>query len=200
MAYKGGRLLEGIDMDGNPLEELANSVCRVEGEAPPTPRGGIAKCRYTHDAMIDLIIMNPAISQNALAAHFGYSPSWISQIISSDAFQAKLAERSKELVDPLVRTSIEEQFKGIVNRSLEILREKLDRPSSAVPDNLTLRALEISGRALGYGARDTQPTVHPGDTHIHLEVLGERLVTLLRQKRAEALPPIDGEYADAQGT
>lgn len=158
--------------------------------AEPAERttGGIAKLSYTHDAMIDQIIAKPDISQNQLAALFGYTPAWVSQIISSDAFQAKLAERTKELVDPVVRASVEEQFKGIVSRSLDILREKLNRPAHQVPDNLALRSLEISARAAGYGARDQTPSVQPGDMHVHLNVLGERLVTLLREKKVEASP------------
>jgi len=164
-------------------------------EATPV-RGGIAKVRYTHDGMIDLIITNPGISQGQLAAHFGYSQSWVSQIISSDAFQVRLAERKDELVDPTIRATIEEQFKGLVARSLDILREKLNRPAASIPDNLALRTLELSARAAGYGARDMVPPVPTQEMHVHLNVLGERLTELLRAKKVEA---IEGELDASQG-
>src|SRR2546421_725388 len=61
-------------------------------EAGPLVRG----LRYTHEAMVDMLIAEPWISQNELAARFGFSPSWISTVICSDAFQAKLAERRGE--------------------------------------------------------------------------------------------------------
>jgi DNA-binding MarR family transcriptional regulator len=177
------------------VDELDNLMQSV---APaPVASGGIAKVRYTHDGMIDLIITNPGISQGQLAAHFGYSQSWISQIISSDAFQSRLAERKEELVDPTIRATIEEQFKGLVARSLEILREKLNRPAASIPDNLALRTLELSARAAGYGARDMVPPVPTQEMHLHLNVLGERLTELLRAKKVEA---IEGELdATSQG-
>jgi hypothetical protein len=167
---------------------LAEAKAEVTGP-PKWPSGaarGIQKVSYTHDAMIDLIIANPAVSQNALAAHFGYSASWVSQVIASDAFQARLAERTKDLVDPTIRATVEDRFKALVLRSLDILREKLDNPSHTVPDNLALRTLELSSRALGYGARHDPTPPAPVNVSVHLENLGGNLVQLLRKKKLEA--------------
>jgi len=114
------------------------------------PRNGIAKTSYSHEAMADLILANPAIDQNELAAHFGYSASWVSNVISSDSFQAYLAERKAEIIDPILRGAVEEAFKGLVLRSMDILRKKLDANPS---DALAVKVFESSTRALGYGAR-----------------------------------------------
>lgn len=157
----------------------------LSGEEP-RPQA-IAKLRYTHEAMVDLIIANPAISQNELARTFGFSAPWVSRVLASDAFQLKLAERSKEMVDPELRQSVELQFKGLVLRSLEILQEKLDRPAADIPDNLALRALEVSSRAAGYGAKQESPPPSRTDVHLHLESLGGNLVQLLQRKKTEAL-------------
>jgi len=169
------------------MEDLENLLTEAKPPEPAQwPSGaarGIARVKYTHDAMIDLIISNPAISQNLLAAHFGYTASWISQVINSDAFQARLAERRGELVDPTLLASIEEQFKGVVARSLEVIREKLDNPAALIPNNLALRALELSARAAGYGARESTPPVSPVSVTVHLNEMGERLTELLRSKR-----------------
>jgi len=199
----------------NPLDVLLEEVHAAEvvpfaPRKPPAPREegphpkwesganrGITKVSYTHDTMIDFIIADPCITQFELATRFGYTAGWVSQIIASDAFQARLAERTGELVDPTIRATVEERFKAIVLRSLEILREKLDKPSHQVPDNLVLRSVELSSRALGYGARDSQPAVPAPAMHIHLENLGENLTRLLQRKRNE-LPPLDGEITDAQ--
>lgn len=173
---------------------VGGTAYRPEYESKEWPSGakmGVRRCSYTHDAMVDLIVANPIISQNELAAHFGYTPSWVSQVIASDAFQARLAERTQELVDPAIRATVEEKFKGIVTRSLAILAEKLDRPTHQIPDNLVLRSLELGSRALGYGARDTQPASQV-NMHLHLESLGENLTQLLHRKKA-ALPDIEGE-------
>lgn len=168
---------------------------------PPAPSGqhwpsgaarGIAKVSYTHDAMIDLIIANPAISQNQLSLHFGYSPSWVSQVMSSDVFRERLMERTKELVDPTIRATVEDRFKSLVLRSLDILREKLDKQTDQIPDQLVLRSLELSSRALGYGARVETPVKTEVSVEVHLEAMGDNLVKLLHRKKAE-VPAIDAE-------
>jgi len=170
-------------MSADPLQDLADSV------APPKwPSGaakGVVKIRYTHDAMIDQILANPCISQNQLAIHFGYTAGWVSQIISSDAFQSRLAERSKEIVDPILQVSVKAQFEGLISRSLEILRHKLDKPPDQIPDNLALRSADLAAKALGYGARveQTNVQINMGD---HLDKLGENLTRLLERKKAEA--------------
>jgi len=151
----------------------------------PTRVQAIQRVNYSHDGMINLIIANRGISQNALAAHFGYSPSWISQVMSSDAFQARLLERAGELEDPTIRASIEDSLKGLVSRSMEILKIKLNEQDVAkIPDNLAIRTLELSTRALGYGAREQTVAVQVNVDN-HLESLGGRLVGLLQRKKAE---------------
>lgn len=186
------------DTANGPRPVSWSTPARLPGEHPKWPAGvarGVTKVSYTHAAMIDEIIANPCISQNQLATHFGYSAGWISQVISSDAFQAQLAARTGQLVDPVLQTSIETRFKGLVSRSLEILAEKLNAPASMIPDNLALRALELSSRALGYGARpETKIEVNVTN---HLDQLGENLVGLLKRKKMEALEgeAIDGEAA-----
>jgi len=168
------------------LDELVLEVQRNPHDLPPKP--AIQKINYSHDGMINLILAHRGISQNELAAHFGYSASWISQVMSSDAFQARLAERAMEIEDPTLRATVEENLKGLVSRSMEILKEKLSRPPSEIPDNLAIRTLELSTRALGYGARDQSPQTQV-NVNLHLEDLGSRLTGLLARKKTEVLEP-----------
>lgn len=160
---------------------------------PSGANKGVMKVSYTHDAMINLIIADPTISQNQLAAQFGYTAGWVSQIIASDAFQAQLAERTKDLVDPTIRATVEERFKALVLRSLDILREKLDKPASSIPDQLVVRSLELGSRAMGYGARETPPAAPAVNMHVHLESLGEGLTQLLRRKKGEVFDMENGD-------
>jgi hypothetical protein len=189
--------LENFLSDAGPLETSreVSATCvgvdvsvDVNAKAPVVYTGALKKIHYTHDAMIDMILSEPSISQDQLAVRFGYSASWISQVICSDAFQAKLAQRRNELVDPVLAQSIDTQFKGLVSRSMEILREKLSKPAATVPDQLVLQALKIASQAAGYGARVIQPpSAPPVSMHVHLESLGENLVGLLRRKRSEVI-------------
>lgn len=113
----------------------------------------IARVSYTHDAMIDLLIANPQITNNALAEAFGYTPAWVSRIKNSDAFQNRLAARKADLVDPELTLSIEEKLAHVAHRGLDILAERLEGPASMIPMDTAMKAVEISSRALGYGAR-----------------------------------------------
>jgi hypothetical protein len=117
--------------------------------------GRIQKTAYSHEAMIDLIIANPRITQNQLASEFGYSVGWVSRVMGSDAFQAALARRRDEVTDPFIIASLEEKFKGLVNQSVEILMNKLDATQSA---DLAIKTLDLGSKALGFGAREKNQT------------------------------------------
>ncbi len=116
------------------------------------PTKSIAKVNYSHDAMIDLIIANPGLNQGELARTFGYTEGWVSQVMSSDAFKERLAERKKQLVDPSIVASIEERFEAVARLSLERLKEKLERSAAPTLDTIMAGA-NLASRALGYGAR-----------------------------------------------
>lgn len=140
-------------------------------ERTPT-MGNLAKLSYTHDAMIDLLVAHPEMSQNALAAQFGYSAGWVSNIMASDAFQARLAARREELVDPTVTATLEERFRGITLLSLTRLQEKLEKPT--VSDNVVLKAVELGAKSLGVGGNAPLSS----NATDHLAILATRLIDL----------------------
>ena len=144
----------------------------------------IAKVSYTHEAMAELIVANPMISQGDIALHFGMTRGWISQIIASDAFQMRLAELKDKHVSPEIRATIEERFRALVVQSLAVLKEKLDKPT--VADNLALRAAELGARGLGAGgfsSRSAPPAPQEGGND-RLIVLAARLVDLRPPERS----------------
>lgn len=107
-----------------------------------------------HEAIIDAIIAQPQVRAAALAAQFGYSVEGIRVLMRTDAFREKLAERKGEIVDPLLTASVEERLKSLADLSIQRLLEKLSANPS---DRLVTDSVELSTRALGYGARQ-QPT------------------------------------------
>lgn len=117
-------------------------------------KNGIAKVRYSHEAMIDHLIATPDIRQNELAVIFDRSPGWISQIINSDAFQAALAERREADVDPIIQQSIKDRLQAVAAVSLEKVLDKLSGPITCTDDFL-LQTAKLSTAALGYGAKST---------------------------------------------
>lgn len=113
--------------------------------------GAIKRVNYSHDAMIDLIVTNPDISQNELAAYFGYSVGWVSRVRNSDAFLARLAERKADLVDPSIAATVDEKIRAVADRAWGTVLEKIDK--GVVTFDQALNAAEKAGKALGYGAR-----------------------------------------------
>lgn len=149
-------------------------------EKAPT-MGNLKRCSYTHDAMIDLILAHPEMTQGAIAAHFGYTEGWISSILASDAFQNKMAARREEIIDPDLKATIEERFRALVIQSLKVLQAKLTAPQ--VSDAVALRAAELGAKALGVGGH--KPPAAPQTDR--LEKLAERLIALQSNVRERVI-------------
>jgi hypothetical protein len=166
-------------MDAIPLDSLTADALEAG------PSRGPKKVNYTHEALIELLVGHPELDQNHLARHFGYSAAWLSTIICSDAFQARLAQRREEIIDPVLRLTVEERFKALVNRSFEVLQEKLSGPASTVSDNVAIRVAEMGGKVLAIRAAQgpQAPLLPPGE---RLSKLAGRLRELQRGD-----PPID---------
>lgn len=123
------------------------------GRAP----GITAKQQITHDAIIDFVLANPRATLKQIAEAFGYRAAQsISIIINSDAFQARLQARRGEVVDPVVLEKIENQLKGQISASMEIIARKLETSDDA---NFALQVFEKSTKAAGYGAPKNAPVV-----------------------------------------
>lgn len=152
----------------------------------------VERISYTHDAVIDFMIAHPEASQGNIATVFGYTQSWMSIIINSDAFQARLRERKGEIVDPALLATVNDRFKGVLARSLEKLADLLETPSP--PPNVILKAVELGAKGLdvgGFGRAQVNlpPPPPAGD---RLAALAERLVSLQQNVRK------GDTYEDAQ--
>lgn len=113
-------------------------------------KDAIQRVKYSHDAMIDLLMAEPGITQNKIGLYFGYTAGWVSRVMNSDAFQARLATRKADIVDPLIVANFEDRVKGLAVTSLNIIQKKLDLTENS---DLAVKAFEMSTKALGMGAR-----------------------------------------------
>ena len=134
------------------------------------------RLRYTHEAMADMILMQPGISQEALGAAFGYKGGWVSVVVNSDAFQALLARRRAELIDPEITITLQERVRALTTQSLKVLQDKISRPADQVSDVLALRAFELGAKSLGMGGNAAPPP--PPDPAQYLPALADRLMRL----------------------
>lgn len=168
-------------MEGNLADdlvaELQSSETASTSVATRPSRPQIAKVRYTHEDCIDRILANPGISQNELAAMYGYSASWICVVINSDVFQARLSQRREDLVDPVMRATLNERFRALTVRSLEVLQHKLSAHPDTVDSDLALEAAKLGAKSLGLGV--AAPVLIPAGPD--LNQLAERLRGFVKQ-------------------
>jgi len=105
----------------------------------PTKARPIKDLKWTHELAIDLMLEHPDWGQAELGEYFGHTQTWICMIVGSDAFQAKLAERRAEILNPEVVAEIEERFRALANHSIARLHKKLENPNAS--DNLVLMSV-----------------------------------------------------------
>lgn len=115
----------------------------------------IAKVRYTHDAMIDMIVSEPSVSQNEIAARFGYSAAWVSIVVNSDSFQNRLKERKDELVDPFLRATVKDRLTAVANKAMEKLAERLAL-NAPFSNKELIDCAAMATKGLGFGAPQAQ--------------------------------------------
>ena len=162
------------------LEEYRQELLPADYHRPDA----VKHLTYLHDVVIDMMLQDPSITRSQIAKIVGKSPTWVGNVQRSEVFKARLAERAGDVIDPLLYASVKTQFENVSLKALEILSDRLEQ--DGVPDTLVIRALEVTARSLGYGANGAQTTNVQVNGDVHLQVLGENLVRLLKQKKAEA--------------
>ena len=128
-------------MDRTPLEST-ESAANV-----------IKRVTYSHDLIIDHLITNPRATRKDISDYFGYTEAWLSRIMNSDAFNAVLAQRRSELIDPVLTASIKENLTSVAQKSMEVVLKKLENPMAMKMDD-AIKAMDVATKALGYGARE----------------------------------------------
>lgn len=160
----------------------------------------VKKLNYSHDAIIDLVIANPWITQNELAAKFGYTPTWVSMVMSSDVFKARLAQRKADIIDPGIIQTLEEKFESIVRQSAQVVMDKLGANPTG---EFALKALNVAGKALGLGQQKQQPTAVQNNYVVMLPPKAKTASEWMERHAPKTIDPADpeglGSSAEASG-
>lgn len=88
------------------------------------PLKGIGKISYSHEALINWLLVNPDRPLSDAAAYFGYTQAWLSTIIHSDVFQAKLLLR-QNAVFASVAADLPAKLGTAAHIALDRMTEKL---------------------------------------------------------------------------
>ena len=106
----------------------------------------VVSLSHTHEAVMNWMLMNPDKSLRECADQFGYTQSWLSTLIHSDIFQARLAER-QEGIRVRIADSIPQKLRMAADIGVEKLASHLEK--SEDPDFI-LDATDKLLHRLGY--------------------------------------------------
>lgn len=140
---------------------------------------------YSHAAMVELMVEHPTWSSKQFAAHWGKGAGWFASVLASDSFQLELDKRRGEIPNPELTATMDERFRALALRSLDVLQDKLG--GKEVSDNIVLRATEIGVKALGMGQAVPVAASAPSG---NVDSLAERLVAAFEKQRGNVRKPV----------
>lgn len=148
-----------------------------------------AEMPYSHEALIGVAVANPGWSPLKLAQFFGQTPGWLSSVVASDEFQLTLDPVRKQVKQTFLTATLEERFRGLTLRSMEVLQERLDNPN--VQDATVLKAAELGIKALGLGKPADEEANKPKVNA--LDKLAQMLEANLAAKGGNMIAPRAGQ-------
>lgn len=107
----------------------------------------IDKVGTWHENLVSFLVANPRMKKADVARHFDVTPSWLSTVIHSDVFQAKLAERQDEYFGA-VTTPIREKLENLAGLALDEMEEKVQTEGSI---SEVREVAKLALQSLGYG-------------------------------------------------
>ena len=114
--------------------------------APPV------KLSSTHEMLMNWLLTNPEKSLRECADHFGYTQSWVSQIIHSDLFQHALKEKQERI---FVRVA--DGIPAKLRRNADIALEKLsDHLEKSEDPEFILSATDKLLHRMGYAPQSAR--------------------------------------------
>jgi hypothetical protein len=124
---------------------------------PPVVEFEDRRLRKSHKAIAEFMCEHPLASLGEIAVWAGYSYSYTSIIINSDAFRAYLTSLEDDVRKDVLLPHLRDRLQGAANLAVERLAEKLAVEQST---QVLTDSTEVLLRALGYGAPKTTVTVN----------------------------------------
>ena len=125
--------------------------------------------RYRYEAIIDYMLANPHLTQGQIADLIGCTQGWLSQVISSNGFQARYAERRHALSQEQERL-LSHKIYDMASKASDRVIAELDKGEDC-DAGFALDAATRALRAIGMGAppskqgQETLPAPPAGDVN-----------------------------------
>lgn len=164
----------------------------------------VIKLSHTHQAIMAFMVENPEVPLDKVAAKFGYTQGWLSQLIHSSLFQAELHYK-QDVHFGEAALSVKDRITEAAHQSLARINERVQ--SGVVSTDTLVDIAEMALKNLGYGAPKAAPqAVINNNTYVNQPVdrtiLAEARATMqqrapltLEHQPHEPTSPVDrGEY------
>lgn len=145
----------------------------------------VLKISHLHDQLMDFMIARPTAKLRDVAEHFQRTQAWVSTIIHSDVFQAKLRERQDQVFGEIALT-VRDRIVGLANSSLELLAERVE--AGKIKNGDLVRTTDSMLSKMGFGG-PANAGADSGRTEL-ISMSEGQLVALVSEAR-KALPPIE---------
>lgn len=160
----------------------------------------IGKISYTHEAFINWLLENPERPLRDAAAYFGYTQAWLSTILHSAVFQAKLSER-QDAVFASVAQDIPSKLRAAADIGLEKLTLKLENTEDG---EFILDATDKLLHRMGYAPSASRNPVTPAhvtnNTQINMFQVDAAQLAEARQRITARPAAIEGEVLVTEET
>lgn len=123
------------------------------------PTEAVKKLTPRHEQIIQFLIANPEMRKQDVARAFGVTPAWLSQLMSSHAFQHQLRQRQDEVFESCVLHDLSERMTAVAHLALDKMEQRLE---TADDFETAYKSAELTLKNLGYGAARAAGGVPPG--------------------------------------
>ena len=149
----------------------------------------VKRVSVKHDAILDYMLTNPAAKLGEVARHFCVSQPWLSVVIHSDVFQARLKEKNADLFHGTI-VPLREQLMGVARVGVEKLGEVMENASPVTEKQFIADTTSQILANLGYNNKGpTAPAAAP--TNVNVMVVDRDALAEAREKMraVEHSPP-----------
>lgn len=137
------------------FEEALHEIFEAEAAAPSTPappakaRFELGDVSHTHEAIMNWMIAHPERPLRDCAAAFGYSQSWLSTLIHSNLFQARLREKQDQVFSG-IKEDLTTKLGALADIGVEKLQAKME---TSEDPKFILETTKVALATLGFGAK-----------------------------------------------
>jgi len=140
-----------------------------------------------HSAILDYMLVHPAEKLSEVAKNFGVSQAWLSVIVNSDAFQAKLRERDDQQFSSII-VPLREQVMGIAQVGVEKLGECLENASPTSDKQFIADTTDSLLKNLGYSPRSVAPSPQAAMTQNNIFMVDKSDLEEARKNMRQVVP------------